>query len=183
MDKVEYSTLSPEQKLEADTKIAEAEWVRFTSKPVISNPEELSDFDMLRHWQVSGINISTTVYLICSQNAKKNLPLLYAIAMDVLPMQASSVPCERVFSSSKETDTMRRSQLSPETMEMFQVLKFQYRSRRLDFNNKWIASEAKLSVADISLELVDKMLADGRVSELFDLLTNNDSSSNLLTSI
>jgi hypothetical protein len=68
-------------------------------------------------------------------------------------------------------------------MEMFQVLKFQYHPGRLDFNNKWIASEAELSVADISLELVDEMLADGRVSELSDLLTNNDSSSNLLTSI
>ena len=125
-DDVEYSTLSPEQKLEADTKIAEAEWVRFTSVPVISKPEEL--------------------------------------------------PCKRVFSSSKETDMLHRSQLSPETMEMFQVLKFH---GRLDFNNKWIASEAELSVADISLELVDEMLADSWVSELSDLLTNNDSSSNL----
>ena len=58
-DDVEYSTLSPEQKLEADTKIVEAEWVHFTSIPVISKPEELSDFDMLRHWQVSGFNVST----------------------------------------------------------------------------------------------------------------------------
>jgi len=63
-DEVEYSTLSPEQKLEADMRIAEAEWVRFTSKPIISNPEELSHFDMLCHWQVSGINISTVSYLI-----------------------------------------------------------------------------------------------------------------------
>ncbi|KIJ92167.1 hypothetical protein K443DRAFT_45922, partial [Laccaria amethystina LaAM-08-1] len=86
-------------------------------------------------------------------------PLLYATKMDVLPMQASSVPCERVFLSSKETDTLHQSQLSPEMMEMFQVLKFQYHSGRLDFNNKWIASEAELSVADISLELVDEMLA------------------------
>ena len=131
-DDVEYSTLSPEQKLEADTKIAEAEWVCFTSIPIISKPEELSDFDMLGHWQVSGFNVSATVYLICLQNAKKNLPLLYAAAMDVLRMQASSVPCKRVFSSSKETDTLRQSQLSPEMMEMFQVLKFQYCSRRLE---------------------------------------------------
>ena len=105
-DKVEYSTLSPEQKLEADTNIAEAEWVCFTSIPVISKPEELSNFDMLCHWQVSGINISTTAYLICLQNAKKNLPLLYAAAMDVLPMQVSSVSCERVSSSSKETNML-----------------------------------------------------------------------------
>ena len=66
-------------------------------------------------------------------------------------------------------------------MEMF--LKFQYYSGRLDFDNKWVASEAELSVADISLELVDELLANGQVSELSNLLTNNDSSSNLITSI
>lgn len=47
--------------------------------------------------------------------------------MDVLPAQASAVPCERVFSSSKETDTNRRANLSAEHMEQLQVLKFAYR--------------------------------------------------------
>lgn len=37
---------------------------------------------------------------------------------------------ERVFSSSKETDTMRRSKLSGNTMEMLQVVKYSLRSRR-----------------------------------------------------
>ena len=67
-------------------------------------------------------------------------------------------------------------------MEMFQVLKFQYCSGRLDFNNKWIVSEAKLSVADISSDLVDEMLINGQVSKLSDLLTLNDSNSNISTS-
>jgi hAT family C-terminal dimerisation region len=44
--------------------------------------------------------------------------------MDVLPIQASSVPCERVFSSSKETTTDRRSKLGPRMMEALQLLKF-----------------------------------------------------------
>ncbi|KII82957.1 hypothetical protein PLICRDRAFT_74446, partial [Plicaturopsis crispa FD-325 SS-3] len=54
-------------------------------------------------------------------------PLLYRIALDVLPVQASAVPCERVFSSSAETDTCRRSNLSPKRMEMLQILKYAYR--------------------------------------------------------
>jgi len=44
--------------------------------------------------------------------------------MDVLPIQASSVPCERVFSSSKETITAQRNSLSPRLVEALQLLKF-----------------------------------------------------------
>ncbi len=44
--------------------------------------------------------------------------------MDILPIQASSVPCERVFSSSKETITARRNALSPHLVEALQLLKF-----------------------------------------------------------
>ncbi len=44
--------------------------------------------------------------------------------MDILPIQASSVLCERVFSSSKETITARRNSLSPRLIEALQVLKY-----------------------------------------------------------
>ncbi|PBK86058.1 hypothetical protein ARMGADRAFT_1128140 [Armillaria gallica] len=44
--------------------------------------------------------------------------------MDVLPIQGTSVPCEHVFSSSKETDTACRNHLTPEMMEVLQILKF-----------------------------------------------------------
>ncbi|KEP45460.1 hAT family dimerization protein, partial [Rhizoctonia solani 123E] len=50
-------------------------------------------------------------------------PLLHGIAMDVLPIQASSVLSERVFSSSKMTCTTERNRLSVRTMEALQVLK------------------------------------------------------------
>ena len=93
--------------------------------------------------------------------------------MDVLPMQASSVPCERIFSSSKETDTLRRSQLSPEMMEMLQMLKFQFRSERLDFNNNWVSSEGKLSVMDISPEVVEGMISEQRISDLDNLIDSS----------
>src|SRR6267154_890215 len=38
--------------------------------------------------------------------------MLYGIAMDYLPIQASAVPCERVFSSSSETDTKKHNRMS-----------------------------------------------------------------------
>ena len=50
--------------------------------------------------------------------------MLFAIAMDYLPIQATSVPCERVFSSAKETDTAKRNRMSPVLMEALQLLKF-----------------------------------------------------------
>jgi hAT family C-terminal dimerisation region len=50
--------------------------------------------------------------------------------MDLLPIQASSVPCERVFSSSKETTTDRRSHLSPKMIEALQLLKFRTKQGR-----------------------------------------------------
>jgi hypothetical protein len=48
----------------------------------------------------------------------------FAIAMDYLPIQASAVPSERIFSSSAQTDTARRNRIKPILMESLQMLKF-----------------------------------------------------------
>lgn len=78
--------------------------------------------------------------------------------MDYLPIQASSVPCERVFSSSAETDMKRRNRTSPLTMESLQVLKFQLRKERLNFMVGWETSEDQM-VDDIPEEdLLQKLL-------------------------
>jgi hypothetical protein len=45
--------------------------------------------------------------------------------MDLLAIQGTSVPCERVFSASKETARARRNHLGPKIMEATQILKFQ----------------------------------------------------------
>ena len=44
--------------------------------------------------------------------------------MDLLAIQGTSVPCERVFSSSKETTRARRNRLGPKIMQATQILKF-----------------------------------------------------------
>lgn len=46
------------------------------------------------------------------------------IALDVLPCQASSVPCERLFSASKQTAENCRASLGAKRFEELQVMKF-----------------------------------------------------------
>ena len=63
------------------------------------------------------------------------------IALDYLPIQASVVLCERVFSSSGETDTKRRNQIHPILMEALQMIKFSLKQKQLDFMEGWATSE------------------------------------------
>jgi hypothetical protein len=50
-------------------------------------------------------------------------PTLARIALDILPAQASSVPCERVFSGSKQIATDRRSCLGATVFEELVIMK------------------------------------------------------------
>jgi predicted secreted protein len=66
------------------------------------------------------------------------------MAMDYLPIQASSIPCERVFSSSAETDTKRRNRINPLLMEALQMLKFHLKKARLNFTESWMTPEVQM---------------------------------------
>jgi hypothetical protein len=70
--------------------------------------------------------------------------------MDFLPVQASSVPCECVFSSSSETDTKKRNQLGADIMEALQILKYDLKQERLDFVKHWVTP-----VTDLALDNED----------------------------
>lgn len=62
--------------------------------------------------------------------------------MDILPIQGSSVPCERAFSSAKETITPRRNRITPELMEALQLLKYTLRRKGLlNFTEGWSLEE------------------------------------------
>ena len=74
------------------------------------------------------------------------------MAMDYLLIQASAVPCERVFSSAKETVTARRNRISSDLMEALQVLKyFIVRGRSISFTDG-MDKEAELCMLE-ALEL------------------------------
>jgi hypothetical protein len=71
--------------------------------------------------------------------------------MDILPIQASSVPCERIFSSSKETMTARRSRISPHLMEQLQILKFSAKdSNTLKFSEIFDSTQQNKELEEIN---------------------------------
>ncbi|KAK1229745.1 hypothetical protein PQX77_007184 [Marasmius sp. AFHP31] len=53
-------------------------------------------------------------------------PRVFQLALNILPVQGSSVPSECVFSSAKLTKTDLRNQLSPRMMEACIILKGSY---------------------------------------------------------
>jgi hypothetical protein len=60
-------------------------------------------------------------------------PTLSQIALDVLPAQASSDPCEQLFSAAKQVVDDWRSRLGAERFEQLQMLKFTWRQEKVDF--------------------------------------------------
>ena len=73
-----------------------------------------------------------------------NYPIWFKIAMDYLPILASAVPCEWVFSSSAQTDTRCRNRIKPELMEALQMLKYALKKAQLDFTGVWVSEEEVL---------------------------------------
>ena len=66
------------------------------------------------------------------------------MALDYLPIQASLVPSEHIFSSSAETDTKRRNQIHPVLMEVLQMLRFLLKQWWLNFTDGWAVTEEEL---------------------------------------
>jgi hypothetical protein len=92
---------------------------------------------------------------------------LFEAAMDYLPIQGSAVPCERVFSSAKETMSNRRNRILYGLMEQLQMLKFSFtKGRPLNFmggtNEKDILSyiEQSLSGAESVPEDIRTFMRD-----------------------
>jgi hypothetical protein len=87
-----------------------------------------------------------------------SFPTLFAMAMDYLPIQASAVPCERIFSSSAETDTKKRNRISPLLMEALQMVKFHLKQNRLNFTDAWITQEKEMIEDRPDDDLLKKLL-------------------------
>lgn len=82
------------------------------------------DTDLVKWWQVSDLFISYSSLTVNSlQDHAQLFPTLARIALDVLPSQASSVACERIFSGSKQIATDRRSRLGQVIFEKLVIMK------------------------------------------------------------
>jgi len=94
---------------------------------------------------------------------KNEFPMLFAIAMDYLLIQASSVPCEHVFSSAKETDTSKRNRMNLMLMEALQTLKFSLKKdwQSISFTEGWQTSKAEMMRQKATKgDLLKKLLVD-----------------------
>ena len=81
-------------------------------------------------------------------------PTLGRIALDVLAAQASSVPCEQLFSASKQTADDQRAHLGASRFEELQLMKFAWR-----WNITNLAAWNSGLVEKIDLSLYCDMLA------------------------
>ena len=96
---------------------------------------------------------------------------MFCVAMDVLP---AAVPCERIFSSSKETCTLCHSRVSASLLEALQILKFVYKQDRLNFTSNLLAQEEDYSISGpVTSWAIDELMATGRIGELEELLHNS----------
>ncbi|KAJ8489040.1 hypothetical protein ONZ45_g13718 [Pleurotus djamor] len=152
------STMTPEELAAQDRAVVLKEIEQWLAAGIITNTDELDDFDLVEFWN--------------SREHRRAYPLIFKVAVDVMPMQASSVSCERVFSSAKETDTLRRSRLSSMTMEVLQFLKFTYRAERkgLSFTDHYIAREDELLSLDADPNDLHRFVAERRERDVEALL-------------
>jgi hypothetical protein len=105
--------------------------------------------------------------------------MLFAIAMDYLPIQASSIPCERVFSSAAETDTKKQNRITPALMEALQMLKFLLKKKVLDFTTGWKTEESAMlgeigAEADSRPGIMLGSLLGGDIERVRDELLSDD---------
>ncbi|KAF5358776.1 hypothetical protein D9758_008518 [Tetrapyrgos nigripes] len=145
----------------------------------------------LQNWIAAGIvprsEVKDLIKYWDNDQLQTKFPTLFRLALDVLPVQASAVPCERAFSSSKQTDTDHRSRLSPIMMEVLQILKAIYHDDRLDFTKSWVAksSEMEETEEEVTVNLEEaigvsmdepfrEMLLQGQFADLARLIHHSD---------
>ena len=96
--------------------------------------------------------------IVTLQINKAEFPMLFEIALNYLSIQASSVPCERVFSSAKETDTLKRNRIHPVLMEALQTLKFSLKKERFNFISGWQTPQSKMKMTGTTKDLLAHLL-------------------------
>jgi hypothetical protein len=90
-------------------------------------------------------------------------PTLARIALDVLPCQSSSVPCEQLFSTSKQTADTRRASLGAKQFEELQIMKFAWCNNIVD-----LAAWNSGQIEEVDLDEYSEMLEADELANDFD---------------
>ena len=130
------------------------------------------DVSLVCFWQVCTSIINSLVLMFYLQVSRSAYPTLFRIVMDYLPIQASSIPCERVFSSSTETMTKHRNHISLVLMEALQMTKFFLKKDRLKFMEGLVTSQHEMQLDedkdDVLARIVDANLNKEEVMQAVD---------------
>jgi hypothetical protein len=90
-----------------------------------------------------------------------------SIALDVLPCQASSVPCECLFSASKQAADDHWASLGAKCFEELQVMKFAWRR---DFTDVTAWNSSQLEKVDLDeyheMLVAEKVVTESECSEI-----------------
>ena len=89
--------------------------------------------------------------------------MLVRIALDILPAQASSVPCEWLFSASKQTAEERHAHLGSQRFEELQIMKFAWQNTVPD-----LAAWNSAQVEDVNSECLQDLLDGDRKNAEFE---------------
>jgi hypothetical protein len=83
--------------------------------------------NVVKWWQVHCYNVPPSIahsfVNIDIQDHAKEYPTLVRMALDILPIQASSVPCEHLFSSSKQVVTEHHSHMGSDCFKELLIMK------------------------------------------------------------
>ncbi|KAG8821310.1 hypothetical protein FRC17_009861 [Serendipita sp. 399] len=140
------------------------DWVGVDTELRAYEEEDSIDLDSL-------LNNGSNGLLSYWNSRRDKYPILYQIAMNILPAQGSAVSSERVFSSAKRTITDARNRLLPHAIESRQILKFMLKSNRLSLRGRWGISPVEAAALTITedlesalkardMEAVDKLMAE-----------------------
>ena len=123
------------------------------------------DTDIVKWWQVSSLCFK--IFLFTNLNGPKDhahvYPTLAHIALDVLPSQASSVPCEQLFSGTKQVATDRRASLGLIVFEEVTITKSAWGPGLCDVV-AWNAVQVE-EVAHLALDFEQMLVDDGDQDE------------------
>lgn len=112
--------------------------------------------------------LSTTSINVTIQSHASLYPTLARIALDILPVPASSVSVERLFSRAKEVSTDRRSRLGPDVFEWLECLNYYWRTLIVDYAR---ANSDQVEECEI-LDYVVMVEEDEMLRDLEDLVSD-----------